>query len=72
MLMQRIQKSLVAFFVCLGIFYIAYETELSASMTEQIACNLPDKVATLNNEQSPMSLVIGDRRNRVQKNLWYR
>ena len=38
MLMQRIQKSLVAFFVCLGIFYIAYETELSASMTEQIAC----------------------------------
>jgi len=54
MLMQRIQKSLVAFFVCLGIFYIAYETELSASMTEQIACNLPDKVATLNNEQIPM------------------
>ena len=49
-----IQKSLVAFFVCLGIFYIAYETELSASMTEQIACNLPDKVATLNNEQIPM------------------
>ena len=72
MLMQRIQKSLVAFFVCLGIFYIAYETELSASMTEQIVCNLPDKVATLNNEQIPMSLVIGDRRNRVQKNLWYR
>ena len=34
--------------------YIAYETELSASMTEQIACNLPDKVATLNNEQIPM------------------
>ena len=53
MLMQCIQKSLVAFFVCLGIFYIAYETELS-SMTEQIACNLPDKVATLNNEQIPM------------------
>ena len=72
MLMQRIQKSLVAFFVCLGIFYIAYETELSASMTEQIACNLPDKVTTLNNEQVPMQLVIGDRRNRVQKNLWYR
>ena len=72
MLMQRIQKSLVAFFVCLGIFYIAYETELSASMTEQIACNPPDKVTTLNNEQVPMQLVIGDRRNRVQKNLWYR
>ena len=72
MLMQCIQKSLVAFFVCLGVFHIAYEAELSASMAKQIVCDLPDKVTTLNNEQIPMQLVIGDGRNRVQKNLWYR
>ena len=72
MLMQCIQKSLVTVFVCLGVFHIAYEAELSASMKKQTVCNLPDKITTLNNEQVPMQLVIGDRRNRVQKNLWYR
>ena len=41
-------------------------------MAKQIVCDLPDKVTTLNNEQIPMQLVIGDGRNRVQKNLWYR
>jgi pyruvate-ferredoxin/flavodoxin oxidoreductase len=37
-----------------GVFHIAYEAELSASMKKQTVCNLPDKITTLNNEQIPM------------------